>query len=269
MRLFRRRMEQIPKDIQEHYLHGKDRLWFPMTSDTLSTMGILDLQRQIPGFPKPLVFATTKKNADRVSSAKLTEKAGVLQELGREKMLHEAYLLPTGSLPSDWIINNSQFQKAMLLMIRTTLEIPHISQEVADPSMMYTDSPLRAIELMQGCCFHRASVLAAALRKNSIPARIVGHFEFFSIAREEQHHWWVEAYVNNQWMTLDPNFSIQFQELIDSMLRNPRIAKDAFFAVLGALSEAYERDMPVHPTLNPQFASKLVSRIEAAEIDLL
>jgi len=68
-------------------------------------------------------------------------------------------------------------------------------------------------ESRQGFCIHFASALAVMLRLENIPSRVVAgysHGEWNPLARqilfrEQDAHAWVEAWVGDHWITLDPS----------------------------------------------------------------
>jgi len=90
-------------------------------------------------------------------------------------------------------------------------------------------------ESKEGFCSHYASAFTVLMRMQNIPTRIVGGYQggeyndlggFWQV-NQKQAHAWVEVYINNKWLRIDPTASVALTRIEQGM--------DSMFAANGLI----------------------------------
>lgn len=69
---------------------------------------------------------------------------------------------------------------------------------------LYRENVSSTLSKMKGICLDKASLLASFLRVKGIPTRLVTGYYY------DEYHAWVEAYIDNNWVMMDPTISKGF-----------------------------------------------------------
>ncbi len=253
------------------YTKQNDCIWFPITEERLGKLSQLDVSRMLANFGRSIqhtVIAIEKTDYDyimAITQAKIT--AGQIIEVINSFTSEMGYIIPNISLPGGWIVESQDREFIVqTLLARVALSIDHMSVDLQvnlPESLVNSNSPMGALELGQGNCFHRASIMVAALRKNGFPARVVGNSRFF---REENgDHWWVEFYYNKEWVPIDPSPKNEFVKMVRGISAESELQILACFHNL--LAEVIRREINIFAIYEPIFTKPFDERIIAAEVD--
>ncbi|MBI5227405.1 transglutaminase domain-containing protein [Candidatus Micrarchaeota archaeon] len=267
------------KRIKELYLPLTDRLWFPIPHDKMKDMRLIDLNvPPLHNFHR-FVIAVHKNDADRLP------KAGTPREFLTAMHEFESAVMgrriPTKSLDMNWNTRfhisappeEQDFIKVVECIARvalaTMIKPAETSFQPFPPEMIYTDSPLHALKLGVATSTESASLLAAALRKNRIPARIVGNREMLL----GNDYWWVEAHIDSGeevgWVPAEAFIAPTHMRSIMHQARALGInGEDLVQAVIQYMAQVKLQHKSLAVADHPDGAEKAKTRFLVAERDL-
>lgn len=114
-------------------------------------------------------------------------------------------IMPTGSLGDNWLLGrelkDSDVREACM---RIALLMRYDNNVYSYPELNGSERVMGALKLRAGNCYHINTLLAAVLRKNNVPARMVWYHG--EILMGEAKHCWVEAFVEGKWREYDACF---------------------------------------------------------------
>lgn len=194
-----------------------------------------------------------------------------IKELFKLRSTASANCIPTATIGSEyWIVEDEdEASAAITLMAKVAGRIDH--QPDGNSETTFTMRSTEALESGKGNCFDIASVLAAVLRLNGIPAKVTGNPSFFSQHPDGGDHWWVNAYIADEarWQALDAYVQPVAKTALDKILRNMGSdraeQRDLFVAMLVKL---FAREIPCIPIMDERFAAGLEEALDAAERQL-
>lgn len=255
------------------YLPQVDTLWLPVTIKELKNMDLFDSREVVvrlglEPINQRLVLAVSKADLKR-----LKDNLGI-QEIPINDLFAtlatcpsaiSAFRVPTASLDKSWLYAGTiDDESAIRLTLKLAIKMKHVSFN--PDNTLSTDGTLDALRLGYGNCFFQVAVLAAAFRKNGIPARIVGRRDFFG--EENGDHWWVEAFVEGEWRFYDPRINDVFLERVLRVAGQRRLDENGTIQTvwdsIAQLTGASKRR--ITPTEDRAYAEKTEFHVIAAEI---
>lgn len=185
-----------------------DTLWFPVEYSRIHGWRLFDLSSSFKratgtSFRLFMLSHTYKQVAGEL--ARLGKNPSLSQISRIAKLGFEGIIIPNHSIGEDWFFNREcNPELAMELAVNLALHVNY-SQNFPTIGLYTADRALEALSIGSGNCYHHATILAAILRKNGFPSRIVGYNDD-AHPNSMLNHWWVEILVNGAWMDCDSCF---------------------------------------------------------------
>ncbi len=270
----RRNGETTASAIATKYLPKTDRVWFPVDRRTFNPANVFAAKLIDGGIPRQQVITGS---AGEIAKIRKQAKLGantILSLCGNSGDLSCTFglLIPQTRLDNSWLVETDDLQVGvMALTWQVRQRIVHNINAFGAIEVMHRDGSLTALQIGKGDCHMRSSVLAAALRKNGIPARIVGHEDFFDDGTHDVNamHWWVEAYLNGKWMHLEPSFALADRRLAEvEAIGEASQDVGAKIAIGKMLLEIIATYPDVCMSLNPRYRKKVAERVIVPEIEV-
>ncbi len=214
------------------------------------------------------IFAIPKKDRSAISSLLTKMDSTPSSEQAKNELLKYpiefGYVIPSVGFDESWLYGIQVGKEELLeLAIRVGRKVKHGNSDLIHGS----DSPSLSLLTGIGQCFERASIIAAVYRLNGISARIVGRDDFFD---QGGGHWWVEAYINNEWKPFDSTFN---EPLIDQLFCQVDLRQVSNISLPRFLADSLQQQTARGVGVSQIFSSVQIDKIErrvvAAETDLL
>lgn len=269
------------------------RIWFPIPEDIFrARMGVIDFKEiffnllkrqlgpkfgsfisQLPPFGR-MIFAVERQHVNR---AKLLVSTFLMDPIIMQTEFPlldpvGAYAIPTDELDATWVYPGKiGLPELLAIAVRVSRTIKH---EAGFEASLDINSPFKSLEIGVGQCFHRASNIVAAYRRNGVDARVTGILDLFdsgALPSDRCHlfasHWFVEASLDGATILIDSRYPPQFINSLYAEASKRGIHPVDLPAFVKKMFD--EREKGLMYLGSEMLVSKIDKRVIAAEIDVL
>ncbi|MBU0532112.1 transglutaminase-like domain-containing protein [Candidatus Micrarchaeota archaeon] len=245
MRQVTRQLDKRPVIITKDKCPLTDTLWFPIKPEDAREMHLLDLSGALklwhPGIDSRIfLLCRNGQQMERSLSSKKILSFADISDAAKQGC--EGIVIPTTAIDIRWVTRADMIDRNIMeLSVRLALLITYTNEIPAVLDLHDADKALGSLSLQFGNCYHMSTLLTAILRKNGVPARLVGYEDESDAS--PKNHWWVQAYVDSEWRDYDACFvpallQHAVAQATSSIRKDKTLRKALVSAVIDTLEES-------------------------------